>query len=100
MYNKISKNIDAIFEALYGNRLDGLNKPLAEFYSVEIREIEADYYRYINTMRSLCINVTSEDIVKLIIFLERVHIGNEHIIKESLNTKKLKRLIQRFGLTH
>ena len=84
------KYIDDIFESLYGSKYNSDGIAWSTYYSYEIKEMDNDYHSYIDIIAFVDIlTIDISDVVKFLVYLEGIHIGNNHIIKDYLNITKL-----------
>ena len=76
------KYIDDIFESLYGSKYNSDGIAWSTYYSYEIKEMDNDYHSYIDIIAFVDIlTIDISDVVKFLVYLEGIHIGNNHIIK-------------------
>lgn len=86
---KFREQIDNIFEGLYGNKFDEEGVLFSECYEWEVNSMEQDYNEYIRCMELTSLTLDVEQVAKFIVFLEYMHIGNDHFIRSGLDLKKL-----------
>ena len=88
------KHIGDIFESLYGSDIDEDGERYDNFYDFELLNMEKDYYEYLSSMNLASLYPTIEEVARFIVYTESIHIGNDHMIRNCLDIKKLEKVVK------
>ena len=94
--NSFLDNVDDIFKALYGSvedESDGVK--YFDYYSYEVDNMLQEFTFYVSSMKMVDSIPTIEEIANILVYLEYVNIGNNHLVRKNINKKELQTIAKK-----